>query len=181
MSLDQWMDNNLQSKKLVILTVMLVILYIMVIGTALYFTNKFHISIQSYMFDLRWMYSAHDVYQTLSILDPFLIKLYPIIAVCDSICALFYAVVGALLFRKIVLITTKNKFLYRLPYLFLFAGFFDLLENIALSILFFFYPLEFFWLANLSNIFTMLKYLFLISGILFSISLLVYCRIGDQA
>lgn len=103
--------------------------------------------------DLRFSYSAEDVYLLFSQLGPETLKRYAVTALTVDI---FYPIVYALMLAFLLLKVSQNTNLAIFP----FAAFvFDCIENICIAILVYLYPEEWTFLASMTSVFTSLKWL----------------------
>lgn len=130
------------------------------------YTQFYKANFTDFIFNVHLHYTPEQLYQSLSQLNPALIRSYPLIALVDVFIALLYGVFGGLVSHYIISSVTQKPFFLAFPYLFLIASVANWCEDFLLSVIFLKFPQKEPLLVQCANLFTLSKYLLLGTGIL---------------
>jgi hypothetical protein len=125
-------------------------------------TNKvvkqYQVNSNDFIVDINLFYTPETLYKTLALFPPELRAIYPRLAIVDTLVAVLYGLLGFLITKKMAQNRAVSQYFYYIPFLFLCAMTFDIVENIIFSIIFFLYPLKIISLAIFGKIMTLLKF-----------------------
>lgn len=125
--------------------------------------------------DAHFNYSAEEAYQFISSLTEHGENIYLMLGLYDTvflvIYSIFYTLLVIFLFKKAAL---EKHFIYKLRFIPLFAGLFDIFENIGFHLLIRNHPSEFHFIATITNLCTILKFLWIpVTLVLLAIGLIL--------
>lgn len=167
-----WLTGYATPQLILYLGLVFGLLYVSMIKLVNRVVHRYNAQFEHFIFNLQLFYTPQQFYESLSLLNPKLRRLYPLITVIDVFVLVLYGLFGFFLSYLIVSVSSNPFYLF-VPYLFLCASFCNLLEDALLSFLFLSYPKRFNGLVYIASGLTSGKFICLASGILIMIQFIV--------
>lgn len=163
---------------LMTLGTIVVLLYFLQMSIANWYTKKYDVKIQDWIFNLNLNYSPENVYQSLAKLPTALRTAYIKLDVLDSIFTILCGIFLTILSLKAINTVTDNTIFKLLGFFFILSTISNLIENILLVTVFSLYPKKLPKLAALASILTKAKFLFIILGSIVLITFIILLLIN---
>lgn len=168
-----WLEKYNTPQNILVSGSILFCLYAGLIYFTMNILHAYQAPFKDFIYNLNLFYTPDTLYRSLHTIPSSLVYLYPWVAMIDIFVALSYAIFGLLLSFTIIQVVTHNKYCLLIPYVFICAAFFNVIEDGLLSIIFITFPHELPLLVSIANLLTSTKLFLLVTGIYVSLIFLL--------